>query len=269
MSTVKGEGLLNSLINKLPIELHLPGYQYCGPGTKLSKRLQRGDLGVNQLDKACKQHDIAYSQHADLANRHKADRILEDTAWSRVKSRDANFGERAAAWAVTNVMKVKRKMGMGLKRKQNIRRRPQQRSRNFTSDVLRNVIKTLKPYKGGKISAGVRTALKAARIAVKNAGGRKRVKKPRILPLPKTGGILPLIPIFSGLSALGSLVGGVAGIVRAVKKTNEAQAQMTEAKRHNKVMEEVTLTNKKGSGLYLKPYRKGLGLYIRPYSKNQ
>lgn len=33
---VKGKGLVNSIINKLPFELHLPGYQYCGPGTKLS-----------------------------------------------------------------------------------------------------------------------------------------------------------------------------------------------------------------------------------------
>lgn len=38
-----GKGLVDTVINKLPIELHLPGYQYCGPGTKLEKRLTRGD----------------------------------------------------------------------------------------------------------------------------------------------------------------------------------------------------------------------------------
>jgi hypothetical protein len=33
-----GAGFVNSLINKLPVELHLPGgYQYCGPGTKLKR----------------------------------------------------------------------------------------------------------------------------------------------------------------------------------------------------------------------------------------
>ena len=47
---VKGSGLFNKLLNKLLIELHVPGYQYCGPGTKLSKRLTRGDPGINNLD---------------------------------------------------------------------------------------------------------------------------------------------------------------------------------------------------------------------------
>lgn len=52
-----GKGFVNSLIDKLPVELHLPGYQYCGPGTKLNKRLKRNDPDVNELDKACKEHD--------------------------------------------------------------------------------------------------------------------------------------------------------------------------------------------------------------------
>lgn len=51
-------GFVNTLINKLPVELHLPGYKYCGPRTKLQNELNRGDLGVNLLD-ACKIHDIA------------------------------------------------------------------------------------------------------------------------------------------------------------------------------------------------------------------
>lgn len=27
-----GKGLLNKLIDLVPVELHVPGYQYCGPG---------------------------------------------------------------------------------------------------------------------------------------------------------------------------------------------------------------------------------------------
>lgn len=91
----EGSGLVDSLINKLPIELHLPGYQYCGPGTKLQKRLQRGDPGINPLDQACKEHDIAYSHSKDLKQRHEADRILQERAWNRVKAGD--LGEKAAA----------------------------------------------------------------------------------------------------------------------------------------------------------------------------
>ena len=47
---------------KTGMELHWPGYQYMGPGTKLKKRLKCGDPGINRLDKLAKQHDIDYSQ---------------------------------------------------------------------------------------------------------------------------------------------------------------------------------------------------------------
>lgn len=57
----KGRGLVNTLINKLPFEAHLLGYSYLGPGTKLKERLARGDRGINPLDEAAKEHDIAYS----------------------------------------------------------------------------------------------------------------------------------------------------------------------------------------------------------------
>ncbi|KAJ8977825.1 hypothetical protein NQ317_011909 [Molorchus minor] len=112
-----GRGVVNSLINKLPFELHLPKYQFCGPGTRLHKRLARGDPGINSLDKACREHDIAYSENSNLADRHKADYELEQRAWQRVKSKDAKLGEKAAAWANTNAMKVKRKLGMGCRKK--------------------------------------------------------------------------------------------------------------------------------------------------------
>ena len=71
-STVKrkGYGFVNTLINKLPFEAHLPTYNFCGPGTKLQERLKRGDRGINQLDEACKVHDIAYSRSKDLEARH-------------------------------------------------------------------------------------------------------------------------------------------------------------------------------------------------------
>lgn len=112
-----GSGFFNDAINSLPFELHIPGYQFCGPGTKLEKRLARGDVGINLLDSACKRHDIAYSQQKDLSARHKADKVLQEEAWKRYKSSDASFGERAAAWTVTTAMKTKRKIGMGISKK--------------------------------------------------------------------------------------------------------------------------------------------------------
>lgn len=113
----KGGGLLNTLINKLPVELHIPGYQYCGPGTKLQERLERGDPGKNPLDRACKAHDIAYSHTTELGERHKADRELAAAALDRVRAGDASVGEKLAALGVAGVMKAKVVMGAGLKKR--------------------------------------------------------------------------------------------------------------------------------------------------------
>jgi len=88
-----GSGFVNHLINKLPIELHLPGYTFCGPKTKVAGRLKRGDKGINLLGAACREHDIVYSQFKDLKNRHRAEDILPDRAWERVKAKDSDLKE--------------------------------------------------------------------------------------------------------------------------------------------------------------------------------
>ena len=107
---------MNKIINELPFEMHLPGYNYCGPGTKLAARLARGDKPINPLDSACREHEIAYSKNREnMSNRNAANRVLADKAWQRVFARDASLGEKAAAYAVTNAMNVKSKLGMGLR----------------------------------------------------------------------------------------------------------------------------------------------------------
>lgn len=110
--------VVNSVIDSLPVELHLPGgYQYCGPGTDLKTRLSRGDPGINKLDQACKDHDIAYAKYSKLEDRLIADRLLKNKAWDRVTSKDANLGERAAALLVAGAMKGKTALGAGRKRR--------------------------------------------------------------------------------------------------------------------------------------------------------
>jgi len=129
---VKGGGIISSIVNRavdlLPFEAHLPGYNYCGPGTKLAKRLARGDKGINGLDEACKLHDIAYSKYKDNEHRNRADKELAERAWRRFKSSDASVGEKAAAWAVTTAMKAKTKFGGG-SRKKNRGTKQRQRSK--------------------------------------------------------------------------------------------------------------------------------------------
>lgn len=89
---------------------------------------------------------------------------------------------------------------------------------------------------------------------------KKTIRPARVIPIPKTGGILPLIPIFAGLSALGALAGGASQIAKVVNETKSAKQQLEEANRHNKTMEAIAL---RGKGLYLKPYKSGLGLFLK------
>lgn len=114
-SPIIGSGLLNDFINNLPFELHVPGYSYLGPGTKLQKRLKRGDPGINDLDKAAKEHDIFYRDHTDTQSRNEiADKILQDKAWDIATSSDHDIGERLVALPTSGAMWLKRKFGMGL-----------------------------------------------------------------------------------------------------------------------------------------------------------
>jgi hypothetical protein len=241
---MKGRGLLNSAINHLPFELHLPGYNYCGPGTKLRKRLQRGDKGINVLDNACMKHDIAYDTYTDLANRHRADLELYKMAKQRTNTKDAGRGEKIASWLVSKVMKSKMKAGAGIK--------PFKR---FVTKIRAELKK--KPKTKGSI---IDQALVAAK---KHFTKDTKIRVPRLIPIPKTGGLLPLIPIFAGLSALGSLAGGAAGIAKAVGDYKAAKKNLAESERHNKMMESIAL----GKGLHIKPYKNGKGLCIKA-SKN-
>lgn len=238
---MKGKGLVNTLINNLPFELHIPGYQFCGPGTRLQERLARGERGVNELDNACMHHDIAYTSN-NSKDRRKADILLMNMAKQRMRSKNAGRGEKLASWAVNKVMKSKVKVGAGVK--------------NFKT-VIKNLSSQLKKYKPKNHKAAIKFMyLAAKKIFSKNC----HVKIPRVIPIPKTGGILPLIPIFAGLSALGSLAGGAAGIAKAVNDYQSTKKNLQESERHNRMMESVAI----GKGLYIKPYKKGQGLFLRP-----
>lgn len=111
-----GEGFLDKTLYSIPYELHIPGYKFCGPNTNLNKR--RNDVGVNELDNACKEHDLFYEQEKDLKRRHKADEILAQKALQRLRASNASVGEKIAALGVVGAMKAKVKLGMSYKKKQ-------------------------------------------------------------------------------------------------------------------------------------------------------
>ena len=139
----------------------MSGYQYCGPGTKLAKRLAWGDSGINPLDAACKEHDIAYSRNREnVEARNVADRILAENG-KRVFAKDAGIGEKAAAWGIKKVMKVKSKFGMGLKTKD-------------PANTLRKIVAAAKKsmIPSNETQTVIKSALRGARATVKKVGGK-------------------------------------------------------------------------------------------------
>lgn len=111
----EGSGIFNKVLNNLPFEMHVPGYNYLGPGTKLDERLAKGDKPINKLDEAAMHHDIYYKHHKKTKDRHKADKVLQKKAWERAVSEDADVNERLVGAGTSGVMYLKRKLGMGLK----------------------------------------------------------------------------------------------------------------------------------------------------------
>ena len=91
-------------IEKTGIEFHLPGYNFAGPGTKLAKRLKRGDKGISRLDDIALHHDIAYSKAKNLQDKWKADDVM-------IKAIDRLPGKKTMTEKVVKkIMQAKRKL---------------------------------------------------------------------------------------------------------------------------------------------------------------
>lgn len=141
--------------------------------------------------------------------------------------------------------------------------------KSFNTDIVNNIKRQMRNIKGSSLKDNIKLAVKVARKSLTKAGGKKNIRLPRVIRVPKIGGILPLIPIFAGLSALGALTGGASAIAKTVLDARAAKKRLEESKRHNSTMEAIALGKKKeGSGLYLKQHKTGYGLYIKKWSKN-
>ena len=116
-----GEGIdIQKHLSKLG-ELHMrtptgKKYNYCGPGTKLADRLASNDPKyrdpINNLDKICQSHDIAYSKSKSLSDKHQADDIMLKRI-SEIPFKDRPWGTTA----VQALIAGKRKFGLGVKKK--------------------------------------------------------------------------------------------------------------------------------------------------------
>ena len=79
------------------MEVHIPGYNYCGPGTRDMTRMP-----VNALDSCCRTHDLVYAASSSTYARLRADKKLADCARSVLAK--GTPGEKAAASLVLAAM---------------------------------------------------------------------------------------------------------------------------------------------------------------------
>jgi len=73
-------------------------------------------------------------------------------------------------------------------------------------------------------------------------GSKKNVKVPRVINVPKIGGFLPIVPILTAFSALGSLASDSAAIAKTINNARMAIEVMEKKNRHNRKVESVAVS---------------------------
>lgn len=118
------ESTLNTLINKLPFELHYRGfdsgfkpYNFAGPGTKLDKRLdeykrpKKHSTPVNRVDNSAYHHDLCYDRYNDTKTRNKVcDAKMLRTLKKVRKDKKARWSERVDAAVIEAIIGTKKKL---------------------------------------------------------------------------------------------------------------------------------------------------------------
>ena len=114
----KGGSILNKMINSLPVEMHLLGHNFTGPGTKLNKRLN-ADLTpkawskpINRIDKAAYHHDICYLKNNDTETRN---RVCDKNMLEEMKNiYNPTIRERMERGLVSTLIGTKKRFGWGV-----------------------------------------------------------------------------------------------------------------------------------------------------------
>ena len=114
----KGGSILNKMINNLPVEMHLLGHNFTGPGTKLNKRLN-ADLTpkewskpINRIDKASYHHDICYLKNNDTATRNN---VCDKNMLQEMKDiYNPTLRERMERGLVSTLIGTKKRFGWGV-----------------------------------------------------------------------------------------------------------------------------------------------------------
>ena len=112
-----GGGIMNGFINKLPFEMHLPGHNFTGPGTNLSKRLNEDgspkawSKPINRVDEAAYHHDVCYANNKDTGVRN---RVCDRNMLEKMDGiYNPTLRERLDRSIVSKIMGTKMQLGMG------------------------------------------------------------------------------------------------------------------------------------------------------------
>jgi len=120
VKTQTGSDMFNKAVNNLPFELHLPGHNFTGPGTRLDKRLnpdltpKEWSKPINKVDTAAYHHDLCYAKHRDRKERNE----ICDTQMLRELDdiNNPTLRERLDRSLVKNIINAKVKLGLGFKK---------------------------------------------------------------------------------------------------------------------------------------------------------
>ena len=120
-ATPKGGSLLNKVINNLPVEMHLLGHNYTGPGTKLNKRLnpdltpKEWSKPINRVDKAAYHLDVCYLKNNDTATRNE---VCDKNMLKELKGiNNPTIRGRMERGLVSSLIGTKARFGWGLNKK--------------------------------------------------------------------------------------------------------------------------------------------------------
>ena len=116
-----GGSLLNKAINNLPVEMHLPGHNFTGPGTKLNKRLnpdltpKKWSKPINRVDKAAYHHDLCYLKNNDTAMRNA---VCDKNMLKELEEiYNPSIREKMERGLVSTLIGTKAHFGMGVREK--------------------------------------------------------------------------------------------------------------------------------------------------------
>ena len=112
-----GGSFLNTLVNKPPFEMHLPGHNFTGPGTKLYKRMnpdgtpKEWSIPINRVDNAAYHHDLCCSKHHDIKTRNE---VCDKTMLGELSGIvNSTLRERIYKSIVGKLIKAKVNFGLG------------------------------------------------------------------------------------------------------------------------------------------------------------